>query len=72
VVEEKIMRRMRAHNETKAGSQVVRRIGVLALRGVIIALLGLLLAIFRISRIESVPAGHGWRLTKTRVGYKFG
>jgi hypothetical protein len=66
------MRRMTALDDTSAGSQVMRRIGVLALRGVIIVLLGLLLAIFRVSRIESVPSGHGWRLVKTRVGYKFG
>jgi hypothetical protein len=65
------MRRMAALNDTSAGSHVARRIGVLALRGVIIVLLGLLLAIFRVSRIESIPAEPGWRLTRSRIGYKF-
>jgi hypothetical protein len=66
------MRGTTALDGKKAGSHVVRRIGILALRGMIIVLLGLILAIFRVSRIESVPSGHGWRLVKTRVGYKFG
>ncbi|MBN1122238.1 MAG: hypothetical protein JXJ17_14265 [Anaerolineae bacterium] len=66
------MRRRAALNKKEADSHVVRRIGVLALRGVIIVLLGLILAIFRVSRIESIPSETGWRITKTRVGYKFG
>ncbi len=66
------MRGTVALNKKKAGSHVMRRIGVLALRGAIIVLLGLLLAIFRVSRIESIPSETGWRITKTRVGYKFG
>jgi hypothetical protein len=66
------MRRVKALDDTRSGSQVARRIGVLALRGVIIVLLGLLLAIFRVSRIESIPAEPGWRLTRSRIGYRFG